>query len=123
MSKTNIIFCNESLQKAAEYIWNNNRSVKVWPSKPKSVQDVVKDIRETMITTALKNADVVKQERRLGVKFDDQWCGYIGTGGYYLSFSHDDYGNSDIVIHIDILVDMSVGVEDKDFATETIEVD
>ena len=123
MSKTNILFCNESLHRAAEYIWNNNPVVTVWPSKPKSVKDVVRDIRETMITTALKNADVVKQERQLGVKFDEQWCGYIGTGGYYLSFSLEDYGNNDINIHIDILVDMSIGVENKNFATETLEGD
>ena len=119
---TKIVYSLDALHNAAKFIWNNNKSVKVWPSRPESELDVVNEIRETMNETALKNANVIEQERRLGVKFDDQWCGYIGTGGYYLSFTHEDYGNSDINIHVDILVDMSVGSDNKGFVTKTLDV-
>jgi hypothetical protein len=110
-----------ALQKAAIFIWETNPSVKHWSDAPKSVFDVMDIIQKMMRKDALKNADVLMREKATGSDLVDEWGGFSGTGGFYLSYELHDMDDDEISIGVDILVDPSVGSKDPTYVTEVVD--
>jgi len=111
-----------ALHEASKYIWENNPSVRNWPSKPESVFDVMAGIQKMMRRDAMKNAAVILKERRLNVKLDNEWIDYTGTGGYYFIYELISDDNADeIIIGATILVDPGVRNPEPGYVTEFID--
>lgn len=120
----NIHYKLSALHDTAQFIWDNNPSVKYWPSRPKSVLCVIDHIRQSLVTYAKKNAEVIVRERRLGVQLNSEWTDwtdYTGTGGYYVMYSLMDEPSDEINLDIEILVDLSVARVDKGYVREFID--
>ncbi len=117
----NVSYPLAALHEASKFIWENNTSVTNWPSKPKNVFDVMKNIQETIRRGALSNAKVILKEKQLKVELNDEWSGFIGTGGYYISFELVDSDDTEITIGAAILVDPSVSNPNPGFVTEFVD--
>lgn len=118
----NLSYPLAALHEASRYIWENNPSVRNWPSRPESVFDVMAGMQEMMRRDALKNAALILKERRLNVTLDNEWLDYTGTGGYYFIYELiSDEGSEEIIIGATILVDAAVGNPDPGYVTEFID--
>lgn len=112
-----------SLHAAAAFIWDNNPSVRKWPSAPTSELDVLELIHSDMVRYASQNARTILSERTTGVDTSGQWVTHTGTGGYYLLFSLlSDEDSEDIAIGIDILVDAGVTGPASRYKAEVIDI-
>jgi len=118
----NLSYPLAALHEASRYIWDNNPSVRNWPSKPESVFDVMKGIQEMMRRDAMKNASLILKEKRLNVNLDNEWLDYSGTGGYYFIYELiSDADADEIIIGATILVDPAVGSPNPGYVTEFID--
>jgi hypothetical protein len=120
--EVNLSYPLAALHEASKFVWENNPSVRNWPSRPESVFDVMKGMQKMMRKDALKNAALILKERRLNVKLDDEWLDYTGTGGYYFIYELiSDEDSDEIIIGATILVDAAVGNPDAGYVTEFID--
>lgn len=110
MIEITIFYSIAQLHHAAAYIWEHNTYVKMWPSPPGTINDLLEYIKSMMVNTAKKNAKALYEQR------ENNWVGYTGTGGFTIQFS-SDYVHGDNVVEIfaDILIDPAVGLPDKGF--------
>jgi hypothetical protein len=118
----NISYPLAQLHETARFIWENNPSVRNWPSKPESIFDVMHGIQDMMRRDAMRNAQIIKKERALKVSLDAEWVTYTGTGGYYFLYElQSDDTEEDITIGATILVDLSVGHTESGYVTEFVD--
>lgn len=117
----NISYPLAGLHEASRYIWENNPSVRNWPSKPESVFDVMKGIQEMMRSAAIKNATLILKEKRLNVELNEEWVSFTGTGGYYLSYELINSDDEEITLGATILVDPAVGNPEPGYVTELVD--
>jgi hypothetical protein len=117
----NISYPLAGLHEASRYIWDNNPSVRNWPSKPESVFDVMEGIQEMMRRDAMKNASVILKEKRLNVELNNEWIDYTGTGGYYFIYELIDSTDEEITVGVTILVDPAVGTPEPGYVTEFVD--
>lgn len=117
----NVSYSLAALHEASSFIWENNTSVTQWPSKPKDVFDVMKNIQEFVRRGALENSKVILKEKRLKVDLDNEWSTYNGTGGYYVIYELDESTDTGITIGATILVDPSVSNPNRGYVTEFID--
>lgn len=117
----NVSYPLAALHEAARFIWENNTSVKNWPSQPENIFDVMKDIQEMMRQGALSNAKVILKEKKLKVNFDNEWIGFTGTGGYYISYESINFDEEEINIGATILVDPAVSALHPGYVTEFVD--
>jgi hypothetical protein len=117
----NLSYPLAALHEASKYIWENNPSVRKWPSKPESVFDVMSGIQEMMRRDAMKNAAVILKEKRLNTELNGEWTDYTGTGGYYFIYELISDDSDEITIGVTILVDPSVGNPEPGYVTEFID--
>jgi hypothetical protein len=118
----NISYPLVQLHETARFIWENNPSVRNWPSKPESIFDVMHGIRDMMRRDAMRNAQIIKKEQKLKVNLDAEWVTYTGTGGYYFLYElRSDDTEEDITICATILVDLSVGHTESGYVTEFVD--
>lgn len=117
----NISYSLASLHEASRFIWENNPSVRKWPSNPESVFDVMDGIQELMRKSAMKNADVIFKEKELKVELNEDWVSFTGTGGYYISYELIDSSDEEITIGATILVDPAVGSPNPGYVTELLD--
>jgi hypothetical protein len=118
----NVSYTNAALHEAARFIWENNQSVTKWPSAPTSVFDVMTNIQETIRRGALNNAKVILKEKQLKTELFDEWTGFIGTGGYYISYELEESGEDDeIRIGATILVDPAVSHPHPGYVVEFVD--
>jgi hypothetical protein len=117
----NISYPLAGLHEASRYIWDNNPSVRNWPSKPESVFDVMEGIQEMMRRDAMKNASVILKEKRLNVELNNEWLDYTGTGGYYFIYELIDSTDEEITVGVTILVDPAVGTPEPGYVTEFVD--
>jgi hypothetical protein len=117
----NISYPLAGLHEASRYIWDNNPSVRNWPSKPESVFDVMEGIQEMMRRDAMKNASVILKEKRLNVELNNEWLDYTGTGGYYFIYELINSTDEEITVGVTILVDPAVGTPEPGYVTEFVD--
>jgi len=117
----NVSYPSAALHEAAKFIWENNTSVKIWPSKPKDVFDVMRNIQDMIRRGALENAKVIIREKQLKVDLSEDWCSFNGTGGYYISYELDDSNDKEITIGATILVDPAVSSPYPGYTIEFID--
>lgn len=118
----NISYSLSQFHETARFIWENNPSVRNWPSKPESVFDVMSGIQDMMKRDAMRNAQIIKKERTLKVNLDTEWVTYTGTGGYYFLYElQSDDTEEDITIGATILADLSVGHSESGYVTEFVD--
>jgi len=117
----NISYPLAGLHEASRYIWDNNPSVRNWPSKPESVFDVMEGIQEMMRRDAMKNASVILKEKRLNVELNNEWLDYTGTGGYYFIYELIDSTDEEITVGVTILVNPAVGTPEPGYVTEFVD--
>lgn len=98
------------MQEAAKFIWENNPSVKFWPTEPESMMDVYNTIHHMVIRDSKKNYQTVLRERETGQSSDD-WIGYSGTGGFYISYELIVDEKDAIEINVEITVDPCLGID------------
>ena len=120
--KVSISYSLASLHEASRFIWEHNESIPKWPDTPKSAFDVMNQIRDMMVKGALKNAEIVRKEKTLSVKIEDEWVTFTGTGGYYVIYDLIDDTDNVIQIGIDILVDPSISHPNPGYVTEELEM-
>jgi len=111
-----------ALHEAARFIWENNPSVLNWPSAPKSVFDVMADIRSMMTKGAISNAKVLLDEKATGAIIEHEWSSFNGTGGYYAVYELINQDENEINIGVDILVDPGVNHPNPGYVNEIVEV-
>lgn len=104
-----ISYCQTQVEEAAKFIWENNKSVKKWPSAPKDVFDIYDIIIDYMKRDSRKNFDVILQERKTGENLDDRWTRYSGTGGFFIIYDLIEESDTVIRIDADVLVDPCIG--------------
>jgi len=119
--RVNLSYALAELHEASNYIWENNPSVKNWPSGPTSVFDVMNGMRDMMKRDALKNAALILKEKKLGVSCDNNWVSYSGTGGYYFLYDLIYESEEEVVIGATILVDAALRNPDKGYVTEEVD--
>jgi hypothetical protein len=120
--QVNLSYALAGLHEASNFIWENNPSVKNWPSRPESVFDVMQGMRDMMKRDALRNATVILKEKRLQVQLHNEWLDYTGTGGYYFIYELiSDEDSEEVTIGVSILVDPAVGSPDKGYVTEYVD--
>ena len=78
-------------------------------------------IQDMMRRDALKNADVLIREKLTGSNLSDEWCGFTGTGGFYLSYELYDMDDDEILIGVSILVDPALGSSEPTYVTEVVD--
>jgi hypothetical protein len=99
------------LEKAAEFIFNNNSSCCVWPSPACSAYDVRIQIEQMIRRVAAENMVSPSAER------DANWTTWTGTGGFFLVFTSDD----DYSIDVSIYVDPAIGTNTYRYMTEVVD--
>lgn len=115
-----LVYAITSLHEAANFVWNNNRHVTNWPSSPRSVLDVMAQIKEHMLQIAKQNAIILNCEAN---DIDaEPWIGHTSTGGYMMVFSVVDQTDDHVVLNVDILVDPGLCCE-SEFVTEIFAID
>jgi len=117
----NVSYPLAGLHEAAKYIWENNPSVRNWPSRPTSVFDVMHGMQEMMKETVSRNAAIIIKEKELNTELNNEWISFTGTGGYYFSFELIDSTDDEINVGVTILVDPAVSSPDRGYVTELID--
>jgi len=113
----NVQYSSAALHESAKFIWDNNPSAK----SNGSIFAVMTHIKKSIQNYAIKNAKVVIQERKSGIKNDDDWVSYTGIYGYYILYSLGEVDEEQITIEATILVDAAVGHPDANFVTEVVD--
>jgi len=103
-----MIYDAEQVMKAAEFIWNNNKHVGLWPSQPQSSMDVMRQMLYTAQKQGMKNMGLPT----------GQWVGWLGSGGYYMIFTSEGEDQ----FEVEFLVDANVGGEHR-YVEEWIDED
>jgi hypothetical protein len=115
-----IHYSHTQLQDAAEYLWQNNPYIKLWPDRPASPKAVYDIIRAEAIRHARRNCAAIEYELQTG-KLSPDWVGSTGTGGYYIIFTTDmQVGEHGIVVNFDVLISPALGKEHV-YVTELID--
>lgn len=104
---------------AAKFIWENNKFVTRWPSKPTGPADVEENIMSMVWEGIKENARFLSEDLALG-KETNRWVSYNGTGGYTVIYEYHGYdeSRSSHVLRAEILVDPAVST-DSDY-TEVV---
>lgn len=96
--KIKLLWCQEQLEQATEYIFTNNQSV------TKSSKEILQSIKSTIQRLAKVNAKQILDEKC----FDacaDTWQTFSGTMGYTVLMSLEEQTDDEIILAVDILVD------------------
>ena len=99
---------------AAKFIWENNKFVTRWPSKPTGPSDVEENIMSMVWEGIKENARFFSEDFELG-KETNRWISYNGTGGYTVIYEYHDYDEAKgaHVLRAEILVDAAVSVDSR----------
>ncbi len=95
----NIQFDLVQVHEVAQYIWDHNPAVKMWPGGPTSPIDVVNIILEHGKTTAIRNM----------TNDDDSWTSWSQGGGYLLVFTND----VNDTVEVGVFLDPSIGKQNQ----------
>lgn len=106
--KVKVHYSALALHAAAEYIWNNNPSVKTWPNNPQSIFDIIKDIKKLIKKYLKHNIKSLKEEMLTGRCTLEDWVSHVSSGGYTLLFILDDASDDEINITVEITVNPAI---------------
>ena len=81
---------------AAEYIWQNNSMIHIWPSQPLHAHDVYEHIIELAVQHIKRNLQ------------SDYWSNWVITGGFVILVSALDEDDNEN-FEMDVFVDPNVG--------------
>jgi len=112
-----ISYDSTQLMKCAQYIFTHNSAALSWghPSFLELGNEMLYQAKRHAKSNAkLLNKNVSEKQRQ------NEWTDYISTGGYIISFSHED---EDELIHADFLIDPIIGIEydERNLVTEELE--
>lgn len=94
------------LEKAADFIFENNKSLDWNPTTARELENhIVQHIHEQ----AQRNVS-------------EQWSSWAHTAGYYLIFRRDEESDGTVLLDVDIVVDLNVSSNERVVACETFSV-
>jgi len=111
-----------SLEKTAQFVWDNNPYVKKWYDAPKDVFGLIQRIRNDALSGVHKNVNVLKREKAGEIITDNGWLNSTGTGGYTIHYSLEDETDDYVLMNIEFLVNPAVGEEEPIYVSEDIDI-
>lgn len=105
--KIKLSYSISAVHETAKFIWENNSSVRNWPSQPKSAIDIIQIIVDHIESEAARNAEILVRERALNINLDNEWTLWTGTGGFYIRYELIT-SNNEMIIDASLTVDPAI---------------
>lgn len=77
----------------AQFLWNNNPSIGMWPSQPRDSMDIFDQI-----------LSMARQQGVLNMADPDNWIGSTGTGGFIILITSDEEDAFDVEVYVDAAI-------------------